>query len=494
MRKIFIVILSCFYVLSYSAVYAQETGEAVQETAQEQAETGQEIETSSESEPVEKSAEDLSGTAQVEIIIAEGSKPTKEYVQKAWELSTQGKLQELDDLVVEVLAAYETQAKALQAPLDAFPTTAQQPEYQVLNDVATVLFVQAEAMMNYGKRDEAIAAFEALIEEYPWAKSWDPRGWYWSIKEKSQASIDVMTGNVKEEEEHIPERIKTVPKLAFPGTEDVIDYGEYGEFQNVGTSNYHYKTERQKELIQAVGEGIYPNTSSVYKNPAYRKAKKEGRLDGSHWDFVRTDDLEAAFFKWATAHEPWGVRLFYLGMIFEKAGMHYEALKAYHAIVVHFPKVVAWTNWNTPWYPAQAAIGKIKHIIRFHPELNLDVRWMSIQVKNGYDNDVANDVISTYPGVISKRTFWDNIKEKLSIGQKTVELGAPVKVVGQGKVQLKKYENGHWQMFVDGEPYIIKGVTYTPTKIGQSPDKGTLVSWMYEDTNDNGRPDLQILL
>lgn len=424
------------------------------------------------------------------VVIPDDAKPASEYVREAWELNGQGKLQELGDLTKEALEIYGPKAKELQAPLAGFPSTAQQKDYQILNDVGTILFIQAEAFMNYGRTEEAIAAFQDLIEEYPWAKSWDPRGWYWSVKEKSQASIDVMTGKVEEEEEtHKPDRIKTVPKLAFPGNCSVVDYRKFGEFQNVGTSQYRYKLDNQKLLVNAVGEGIYPNTNTVYKDPAYRKAKADGRLDGSHWDFIRTDDLEAAFFKWVTAPEPWGVRLFYIGMIFEKAEMYYEALKAYHAIVVHFPKVVAWTNWNTPWYPAQAAIGKIKHIVRFHPELKLEAKWMRIQVKNGYDNDVGNDEIITYPGVITKRTLLDEIKKKIPFGKKEVKLGDPVKVVGNGKVQLKKYANGHWQMFVDGEPYIIRGVTYVATKIGQSPDKGTLVSWMYEDVNKNEKAD-----
>ncbi len=42
---------------------------------------------------------------------------------------------------------------------------------------------------------------------------------------------------------------------------------------------------------------------------------------------------------------------------------------------------------------------------------------------------------------------------------------------------------------VRGKPYVIKGITYAPTRIGQSPDKGTLANWMEEDTNGNGRVD-----
>ena len=43
----------------------------------------------------------------------------------------------------------------------------------------------------------------------------------------------------------------------------------------------------------------------------------------------------------------------------------------------HFPKSVGWTYWQTPWYPAQAAIAKIRYLIRVHPELNLEVGFNS---------------------------------------------------------------------------------------------------------------------
>ena len=38
----------------------------------------------------------------------------------------------------------------------------------------------------------------------------------------------------------------------------------------------------------------------------------------------------------------------------------HEAIKAYHALVVHYPNATAWTYWQTPWYPAQAAVAKQK--------------------------------------------------------------------------------------------------------------------------------------
>ena len=62
-------------------------------------------------------------------------------------------------------------------------------------------------------------------------------------------------------------------------------------------------------------------------------------------------------------------------------------------------------------------------------------------------------------------------------------------MVGRVKVRVGQKDKDHWQLFVNDEPYVIQGITYAPTKIGQSPDKGTLANWMEEDTDGNGRID-----
>ena len=187
-------------------------------------------------------------------VVSSEVKPSSEFVRQAWELSTQGKLDELDRLTEQGLAVYAEKAKALQAPLTEFPPTTQQDDYKILNDVGTLLFIRAEALMNYGRTEEAIAAFQSLIEEYPWARSWDPRGWFWSVREKSQDSIKVMVGKVEEdEEEHEPDRLKTLPTLAFPGKKQVVDYRKFGQFHTVGTTEYHYKVHDPKGLAEAVG-------------------------------------------------------------------------------------------------------------------------------------------------------------------------------------------------------------------------------------------------
>lgn len=57
-------------------------------------------------------------------------------------------------------------------------------------------------------------------------------------------------------------------------------------------------------------------------------------------------------------------------------------------------------------------------------------------------------------------------------------------------VLVQKDRNGDWTLLVDGEPYVIQGVTYVVSKTGQSPDEGfRWVDWAYHDENHNGLAD-----
>ena len=55
---------------------------------------------------------------------------------------------------------------------------------------------------------------------------------------------------------------------------------------------------------------------------------------------------------------------------------------------------------------------------------------------------------------------------------------------GEGKVQLIKYSGGKWQLFVDGKPYLVKGVVYEPVKVGEKLTSSNI--WMNYDFNKNG--------
>jgi len=169
-----------------------------------------------------------------------------------------------------------------------------------------------------------------------------------------------------------------------------------------GTKDYRYVIKDQPGLIAAVGEGVYPNSSSVRKDPIFKQVIKEKRLEGDAWDFLYSPDLQAAFVKWTTSSEPQGVRLFCTGMILERAGLITQAIKCYYSIVVNFPASYGWTYWHTPWYVGSAAIAKINFLLRRNPQLGYKLDGAKIKILNGFDNDILNDVAITNPGKFIK--------------------------------------------------------------------------------------------
>ena len=418
----------------------------------------------------------------------------KELIVRAWEAWGVKDYEKAFYWTNKCIELYSEEAKKEQASLTDFPKTDTIEQYEALNAVGTSFFIQGEAYLSQGKAAEAKNVFNITIQDYGYAQNWDPRGWFWNVKEKSQASLDKMEGRASsaattvKEKPAIIKRPATKITLYDPGKEDVVDYKKYGYFKDIGTDKYKYVIRSQEGLSHAAGEGIYPNTSAVTWDPEYRKLKEEGRLEGNHWDFVNIDDLEASFYKWTQASEPQGVRMFYTALSLERSGLLTHAIKTYYAIVVHFPKSVGWTYFHTPWYIGQVAIDRIEYLLRHHPELGMELIGAKIKVENGFDNNVTNDIFIVNPGELRKVNFFEKIKRTL-FKNKSVQTGKVVREIGNGRVDLVKYENGHWQLRVEGRPYIIKGIAYSPSKIGQSPDEGTMDDWMQADYNKNGRID-----
>ncbi|OVE76096.1 hypothetical protein BVX98_06350 [bacterium F11] len=80
--------------------------------------------------------------------------------------------------------------------------------------------------------------------------------------------------------------------------------------------------------------------------------------------------------------------------------------------------------------------------------------------------------------IISLSTLFILAGFKLSIAQQG----------GASHVEVVKSSHG-WSLTVDGLPYIIKGVSYSPVTVGQSPAQASQEDWMEVDVNNNGRND-----
>ena len=273
-----------------------------------------------------------------------------------------------------------------------------------------------------------------------------------------------------------------------PGTDKWIDYEKYGEFQNVGTERYKYVSNNFDALRRASGEGIYPNTQSVYKSPDYEKFVKAKQFEGDKWKFVDTDNRQLNFYKWAIEkNEDPGIKLFYTAYALDKAGNYAHAIKAYYACLVFFPKTLGFTQWKTPWYVAPSCINRIEYLTKMHPELGIKLEGAEVIIKNRYDNDKNNKIFIVNPGKIVKASKKDFQRKYIDLSKVGVK-----KVTGTGKVKLTQYENDHSQLTVDGKPWTIRSICYSPTPVGLSPDNGSVNTdkdWTWADINKNGRVD-----
>ena len=271
-------------------------------------------------------------------------------------------------------------------------------------------------------------------------------------------------------------------KIFDAGTDEWIDYTKYGEFHGVGTENYKYVVKDMQALRAASGEGIWPNTQSVHKNPDYTKLSK--KLHGNKWDYVNTDEHQLNFFKWATEKDDPGVKLFYTAMALEKSGNIKHAVKAYYACFVFFPRSIGYTQWKTPWYVGAVCLDKIRYLTKKYPELGIKLEGADLIIKNRYSNDKNAAVFYVTPGKLVKAKPKDFERKTISLDKIGVK-----EVKGTGKVKLIRYDNGHFQLTVDDMPYVVRAICYSPTPVGLTPDNGSVntdVDWTFADKNRNG--------
>jgi len=271
------------------------------------------------------------------------------------------------------------------------------------------------------------------------------------------------------------------------GKDETLDYSQYGEFVQLGKNDYEYRIKDKEGLKRDVGAGIYPNQNAVRNDPDFKIMLDQGLFNESQWDLLNSDNKKLAFYKWATVGDDPGVKAYFSAVVLENSGHILQAIKAYYSAVVHFPRSAGWAqDQSFVWYIAPAAIGAIHRLCRDYPQLNLEYVDSFFKVTNAEDTNLANDIIEVNPGKFVTKT----LKEKLAALPDLSVQGA-VEQRGNGQVRLVKFGNGHWQMFVDGQPFIVKGVTYGPTEIGIGPqnDQNFDMRWMFSDKNKNGSID-----
>ncbi len=257
--------------------------------------------------------------------------------------------------------------------------------------------------------------------------------------------------------------------LYDPGQNGLVDYTKYGRFYGIGTAQYQYVMSDRAGLARAVGEGIFPNTSAE-QDPAFLRMRAGLDFHSATWGLWLGNlwDPQKQFFQWVCGKVDDATKTMDAARIFMQCQMWIPALKAFDAVLIQFP-TASRANSKDPWtwYACYGSVARnsILYILRQHPELGLELKDCVVDVANpGKDNQKVNKV---NPGYFVR-------------AQPTppVRLESVIKELpnADAKVRLVQYQNHHWMMWVDGQPYFIRGLCYGVTKIGQSPDLQNMVS------------------
>lgn len=111
---------------------------------------------------------------------------------QAWKALIAEKLDDVTTYTNKVVELYAKQAKQMQSSLTEYPWESKEKifSYWALNDVGTSLFIRGEALRKAGQSKMAKENYQKLVDEYYYAQTWDPKGWFWKPAEAAQQALD----------------------------------------------------------------------------------------------------------------------------------------------------------------------------------------------------------------------------------------------------------------------------------------------------------------
>ena len=269
-----------------------------------------------------------------------------------------------------------------------------------------------------------------------------------------------------------------------------VNYQDYGEFKNIGTNSFQYKITKSKELKAAVGDYVYPNfVVPENKREKYKSLLQSGAIvNGDIWANADSGNAEADILAWVAIpkvdqnlfEHSQGIKQFFIAEILARAGEYEMAVKAYYSVIINFPRTACWNSDTTfVWYVAPASLDKINLILRDHPELGVKLAGAYVEVENGNDVELTNDIVKVNPGKFVRVNDIVSNKGNSDVSQLEI-----INKKGDGKVKLVQYKNKDWQLLVNNKPFVVHGITYTPTRVGLNANAQS--GWMFSDVNKDG--------
>ena len=237
---------------------------------------------------------------------------------KAWGALNQGDIEAVLAYTNKNLELYGEQAKDMQATLSAYPEGSNDDifAYWALNDVATSLYIQAEAYRKAEMNDEAKEVYSTLIEDYGYGQAWDSKGWFWKPADAAKE------------------------KLAMLNSGANVDFGDY-------TSSF-LATQAWKAHGNDDTASVVAYTDKILELYEEKAQQMQNSLTEYPWE-----SNEKIFTYWALNDV--GTVLYVKGEALKKAGKTDEAAEAYKELVDNYYYAQCWDPNGWFWKPAEAA-------------------------------------------------------------------------------------------------------------------------------------------
>lgn len=237
---------------------------------------------------------------------------------KAWEALGRDDIEAVLAFTNKCVELYGEQAKEMQKSLNAYPEGSNDTifTYWALNDVATNLFIQAEAYRKAGMNDEAKEAYVTIINDYSFGQTWDPNGWFWKPGVAAEEKLKMMSSGTG------------------------IDYGDY--------TSSHLTTQAWRALANDNPEAVVAYVDKVLELYGEEAKTMQDSLTEYVWE-----SKEKIIEYWALNDV--GTALFVKGEAYKKAGNPEEAKRAYKQLVDEYYYAQCWDPNGWFWKPSDAA-------------------------------------------------------------------------------------------------------------------------------------------
>jgi len=111
---------------------------------------------------------------------------------KAWNALNDGDAAAVEAYTRKCISLYEAQAVQQASTLTEAAPKENASNYWALNDVATCYFILGQSHLAQGRVKEAQEAFRTVIDRFPYAQCWDPKGWFWKVADAASDKLSTI--------------------------------------------------------------------------------------------------------------------------------------------------------------------------------------------------------------------------------------------------------------------------------------------------------------